>query len=56
MGRHPANNGGNYCEILIYNTNLSKSSREKIEGYLAWNGGIQTSLPGFHPYYSGLPF
>ncbi len=46
---------GNYCEILIYNTNLSTSSREKIEGYLAWKWGIQISLPGSHPYYSGPP-
>jgi hypothetical protein len=45
----------NYCEILIYNTNLSTSSRQKIEGYLAWKWGIQTSLPISHPYYLEKP-
>ena len=46
---------GHYCEILIYNTNLSESQRQQVEGYLATKWGIQSSLPSSHPYYSAPP-
>uniref|UniRef100_A0A6C0B2G8 Fibronectin type-III domain-containing protein n=1 Tax=viral metagenome TaxID=1070528 RepID=A0A6C0B2G8_9ZZZZ len=46
---------GNICEILMYNSVLSTTNRQKIEGYLAWKWGLQTSLPGAHPYYSSAP-
>jgi len=42
-------------EIIFYNTVLSTLNRQKIEGYLAWKWGIQTSLPSGHPYYSSAP-
>jgi len=46
---------GNIAEVLIYNSVLSTSDRQKVEGYLAWKWGLQTSLPGAHPYYSAAP-
>ena len=47
----PAEIQGHYCEIIIYNTNLTESQRQQIEGYLAWKWGIQSSLPNTHPFY-----
>ena len=38
-------------EIIVYNTNLTTSQRQAVEGYLAWKWGIQTSLTSTHPYY-----
>jgi len=46
---------GFISEVLVYNTALSTSDRQKIEGYLAWKWSIQTSLPTAHPYYSAAP-
>lgn len=43
---------GHYCEFLIYNTNLSQTQRQEVEGYLAWKWGIQANLPSTHPFYS----
>jgi hypothetical protein len=43
---------GNVCEILMYNTALSTTDRQKVEGYLAWKWSIQSKLPSGHPYYS----
>lgn len=40
----------NYNELIITNTVLSLSERQKIEGYLAWKWGLQSSLPVSHPY------
>ena len=41
---------GSIYEIIIYNQVLSTLNRQKVEGYLAWKWGIQTSLPSGHPY------
>ena len=46
---------GNIAEVLIYNSVLSTTDRQKVEGYLAWKWGLQTSLPGAHPYYGAAP-
>lgn len=55
-----ASNGSYYyvgygMEILFYNSVLSTNDRQKIEGYLAWKWGIQSSLPAGHPYKSAAP-
>jgi len=42
----------NMCEIIIYNTSLTTLQRQKIEGYLAWKWGSQSSLIPSHPYYA----
>ena len=46
---------GVFYEILAYNTVLSTTDREKIEGYLAWKWGLQADLPAGHPYLSAAP-
>ena len=43
---------GVFYEILAYNTVLSTTDREKIEGYLAWKWGVKTQLPAAHPFYT----
>ena len=40
------------AEVVIFNTALSLSNRQLIEGYLAQKWGIQSSLPSGHPYYT----
>jgi hypothetical protein len=42
-------------ELSAYNTNPSTADRQKIEGYYAWNWGVNASLPVSHPYYSVAP-
>lgn len=45
-----------YGEILICNTNLGTTDRDKIEGYLAWRWGIAGSLAAGHPYKNYPPY
>lgn len=42
--------GGSICEMIIYNSFLTRTDREKIEGYLAWKWGIANLLPSSHPF------
>jgi hypothetical protein len=37
-------------ELVVYNSALSTSQRQQVEGYLAWKWGLRTSLPTSHPY------
>jgi len=46
---------GYYAEVLCFNVQLSDTNRQKIEGYLAWKWGLQSSLPAGHPYKSAAP-
>jgi hypothetical protein len=39
------------CEIILYNSVLTTTQRQQIEGYLAWKWGLQKSLPSNHPFY-----
>ena len=41
---------GFISEIIVYNTTLTTSQRQQVEGYLAQKWGLQTSLPPNHPY------
>jgi len=41
---------GGISEFLAYDTVLSSTDRQKVEGYLACQSGLQASLPGGHPY------
>ena len=42
-------------EIIIFNTVLTASQRQVIEGYLAWKWNLQSSLSISHPYYYSSP-
>jgi hypothetical protein len=46
---------GSYGELIVYNSVLSTTDRQKIEGYLAWKWGLQGNLPTGHPYKSAAP-
>ena len=37
-------------EILIYDTPLTTTQRQNVEGYLAWKWGLVANLPGNHPF------
>ena len=44
-----------YGEIIVFNTQLSTTSLQQLEGYLAWKWATNTSLPNTHPYYYYAP-
>ena len=41
--------------VVQYSSNLSNADRQKAEGILAWQFGIQNVLPPSHPFYSVAP-
>ena len=43
---------GTISEVIVYNTSLSQTQRQQVEGYLAWKWGLNGSLPPTHPYYT----
>jgi hypothetical protein len=45
----------NLNEILVFNTVLTTAQTQLVEGYLAWKWGLQSQLPGAHPYKSASP-
>jgi len=42
-------------ELLIVQYALTTDERQKVEGYLAHKWGLESSLPGSHPYYASPP-
>jgi hypothetical protein len=48
------NPGGNIdlCEIITFNSVLTASQQQQVEGYLAQKWGLQQILPATHPYYA----
>jgi len=46
---------GSMNEVVIYNSVLSTTNRQYIEGYLAWKFGSQAALVAGHPYKSVAP-
>jgi prepilin-type N-terminal cleavage/methylation domain-containing protein/prepilin-type processing-associated H-X9-DG protein len=46
---------GDLAEIILFNTAVQNSDRQKIEGYLAWKWGLQAQLPATHPYSAYAP-
>jgi hypothetical protein len=46
---------GNIFEVVQYNSDLGETSRQKVEGYLAWKWGLQANLPATHPYKNSSP-
>ena len=47
---------GFISEVICYNTALTGTQRQQVEGYLAWKWGTQSQLPANHPNYSSSPF
>ena len=41
---------GYEMEVIFYNSLLSLSQRQQVEGYLAWKWGLQNNLPSTHAY------
>jgi hypothetical protein len=46
---------GQIAEIVLLNVAATTLQRQKVEGYLAWKWGIESNLPGGHPYEFGPP-
>jgi len=46
---------GSVSEVLIYNTVLTLTQRQNVEGYLAWKWGLRAQLPSNHPYRNSSP-
>jgi len=46
---------GNVFEVVQYNSDLGQTSRQQVEGYLAWKWGLQANLPVNHPYKNASP-
>jgi len=40
---------GSIAEVIAFNTVITESQRQNIEGYLAWKWGFISSLPANHP-------
>jgi hypothetical protein len=45
---------GSIAEVVITHT-VDATERQKIEGYLAWKWGLESLLPGGHPYKTAPP-
>jgi hypothetical protein len=45
---------GNIYEIITFNTALTSTQRQSVEGYLATKWGLRASLPATHPSYTGI--
>lgn len=41
---------GDYAEALVAASAVSTGDRQRIEGYLAWQWGLEANLPSGHPY------
>lgn len=46
---------GQIGEIVLVHSDVTATTRQLLEGYLAWKWGLQGSLPGGHPYVSAAP-
>jgi hypothetical protein len=41
--------------VVQYTSNLSQSDRQRVEGILSWQYGIQSNLPAEHPFKNAAP-
>lgn len=46
---------GRVCEVVILDSDIDDSNRQKLEGYLAHKWGTTSSLPANHPYKGSAP-
>lgn len=47
--------GGLIGELIVFKSVLSQAARQFIEGYLAWQWGLQANLQSTHPYRNAAP-
>ena len=45
----------NVYEVIVFNTVLTTTQRQQVEGYLAWKWGLQSNLPETHAYKKFMP-
>ncbi len=55
IGRGTFGYTGSVYEIVVYNRTLTTQEQQKVEGYLAFKWGLQTSLPAAHTFKSSFP-
>lgn len=53
---NPLPSGCQLFEVLMFNSTLSTSDRQRLEGYLAWKWGSVASLPAGHPFKNSPPY
>ena len=53
VDRH--DNNDVYAEVLAFESALTLTQLQEVEGYLAWKFNLQGSLPGGHPYKAAGP-
>jgi hypothetical protein len=46
---------GYLYEVIIYDSPLTTSQRQQVEGYLSWKWGLQANLPASHQYKAITP-
>jgi hypothetical protein len=46
---------GYIAEFLVFNSQLSTTNRQRVEGYLAHKWGLTANLPADHPYKTAAP-
>ena len=45
----------NIAEVIAVRGDISTEDRQRIEGYLAWQWGLQANLPSGHPFKTAAP-
>jgi hypothetical protein len=45
----------NIKEVVMFNSILSTTNKQKMEGYLAWKWNLVSLLPADHPYKNAIP-
>ena len=48
-------NDAEIAEVVMYDSAISESDQQKLEGYLAWKWGLESSLASGHPYENAAP-
>jgi hypothetical protein len=46
---------GVMCEFIVFDTPLTPTQIQEIQGYLAWKWGLNATLPNNHPYFAKSP-
>jgi hypothetical protein len=50
LGTSGYNTTVDLMEVIFYYGALTVNERQRVEGYLAWRWGLQSTLPSTHPY------